>query len=328
MSGAHTAGNKNMTTMKIIYVSLRLLAFAALASAVAGCIAEDYSGCPPAGPNVKISFTLFDGGRFTDEITSVTAVLFDGQGTYISPATTLDEAALNRYAGVDLTLVQGDYRMVFWANEGDNTEIRVIEGTPVLTYKDFDETENRVLGNGDPVWYAPAVRATRAVGDFRPIRYYGFTVPARGNHTDRVVFTQAHNSLNIYIGGLPTDAASMPTVEITNLTSAVTFFGMQPLDDPLPTITAAVKTSAVTVDDVPYAMATLVTFPLGDMAGMYLVIKNAAGGEIFRIPLADAISQSGADPTAHEISLLLTFGDVNVGVEIWDWDDNDLGKNW
>ncbi len=189
--------------MKILHLSLRLLCLTALAFAVTGCIWEDRSGCPPPGPNVKVAFTLFDGGVFTDEITSVVAVLFDGQGTYISPAITLDKAALERYTGVELALAPGDYRMVFWANTGDNTEIRVVDGTPVITYKNFDGTEQQVLGNGDPVWYAPAVSESRTETDVRPLRYYEFTVPASGNYTGEVAFTEAHNAMNIYIAGLP-----------------------------------------------------------------------------------------------------------------------------
>ncbi len=314
--------------MKITNVPLRMLCLTALAYAMMGCIREDMSGCPPAEPNVKISFTLFDEGLFTDEITSVVAVLFDGQGTYVPPATTLDKATLEQYAGIEIALAPGNYRMVFWANVGDNTEIRVIDGTPVLTYKNFDGTEQQVLGNGDPVWYAPAVSATRVDSDARPLRYYEFTVPVNGSYTDEVAFTETHNTVNIYIGGLPLDVDSMPTVEITNLASAVTFYGMQPLDDPLPTITSAVQTVAVSRDNVTYALAAFNTSPLGDMTGMYIVIKNAAGNEVFRIPLADAIVQSGTDPTSHETNLLINFGDLNVTVGIWDWDDKDLGKEW
>lgn len=317
-----------MKTGNRVDVSLRLLCLTALAYAAAGCIAEDMSGCPPAEPNVRIAFTLFDGGIFTDEITSVTALLFDGQGKYIPPATTLGKADLERYAGVRLALVPGDYRMVLWANVDNNAEIRVIDGTPVVTYKDFTGTAGPVPGDGDPVWYAPAVPATRVDTDARALLYHEFRAPAKGSYTDRVAFTEAHNALNIFIGGLPHDAASMPTVEITNLAPAVTLFGMRPLDTSLPTVTAAMQTVSVKVDKRSYAMAAFVTLPLGDMAGMYIVIKNADGNEIFRIPLADAITQSSADPTAHEISLLLNFGDMNVSVEIWDWDDNELEKNW
>ncbi len=317
-----------MTTVKITDISLRLLCLIAPAFVVAGCIGEDLSGClpPPPEPNVKIGFTLFDQGEFTDEITSVIAVLFDGQGTYIPPARRLDEAALDRYTGVELTLDPGDYRMVFWANVGDNTEIRVVDGTPLMIYKSFDGTEQQVIGNGDPVWYAPAVAATRAEVA-RPLQYYEFTVPASGNYTDQVAFIETHNSINIYLGGLPLDADLMPTVEITNLTSALTFFGMQPPDNPLPTVTSAIQTITVQRDGVSYAFAAFDIFPLGDMTGMYIVIRDGAGNEIYRIPLADAIKQSGADPGAHEINQLLNFGDLNVTVKIWDWDDNDLGKD-
>ena len=314
--------------MKIMNVSLRLLCLAAVASVMAGCVREDPGNCPPAEPNVKINFTLFDEGLFTNEIMSVIAVLFDGQGTYIPPAKTLDKATLDRYAGVELALAPGNYRMVFWANVGNNTEIKVVDGTPALTYKNLDGTEEQMLGNGDPVWYAPAVAATRGEGNAQPLQYYGFTVPADGDYTDEVAFTETHNSVNVYIGGLPLDADAMPTVEITNLTSAATFYGMQLLDDPLPTITSAVQTVAINMDNASYALAAFDTSPLGDMAGVHIVIKNAAGNEILRIPLTDAIAQSGADPTAHKISLLITFGEVNVTVRIWDWEDNNLDKNW
>ncbi len=325
-----------MTRVKI----LRLLCLAAVVSAGVGCVAERTDDCPPPGPNVNIDFGLFDGGVFTREITSVAAVLFDGRGNYIPPATTLDRTALERFAGVNLTLDPGDYRMVFWANVGENTDIRVVDGTPVLVYKDFDGTERQVMGNGDPVWYAPAVRATRVEGstseegatrvdvDARPLSYYEFTVTAQGEHTGRVNFTETHNTVNIYIGGLPIDPASMPTIEITGLTPAVSFWGMAPLDDPLPTVTSAVQSVPVTRDNATFALAAFDTPPLGDMTGMWVVVRDAAGNELFRMPLADAIAQSGIASDAHELSPLLYLGEARVLIGIGDWNNIELGKEW
>ncbi len=313
-----------MTIEKI----LRLVSLAAvIAAAGTGCVAENTDDCPPPGPNVTIGFSLFDGGIFTREIASVVAVLFDGQGAYIPPATTLDRTALERFAGVNLTLAPGDYRMVLWANVGANTDIRVVDGTPMLLYKDFDGTDRQVVSNGDPVWYAPAVGATSRVDPHaRPLRYYEFTVPADGDYTGRVDFTETHNTVNIYIGGLPLDPASMPTIEITGLISAVSFWGMAPLDDPLPTVTSALQTVPVTRDNATFALASFHTFPLGDMEGMYVVVRDAAGNEILRMPLAEAIARGGVDPGSHELNPLLYFGEMNVLLGIGDWNNIELGK--
>ncbi len=306
----------------------------------AGCIGEDRSDCPPPQMppevppienNVKIDFTLFDGeGPFTDEITSVIAVLFDDQGTYIPPAITLDKAMLDRYPGLEMTLAPGEYRMVFWANVGENTEIRVVDGTPVIIYKNADGSQEQVLGNGDPVWYAPAVAAARVDANAQPLDHHDFTVTADGNFTDQVAFTQTHHSVNVYIDGLPLDAASMPTVEITGLACAAEFYGMAPLDEPLPCITSSVRTTIAQKDDKSYALAAFETSPLGAMEDMQLVVVDAVGDEIYRVPLADAITQSGADPVAHETNLLLTFstdnGNLTLTVEITEWDDEGAGK--
>ncbi len=305
-----------------------VLCLAALASITAGCIKEELKECPPAASNVKIDFTLFDEqSLFADEIASVIAVLFDEQGTYIPPAMTLDKNTLDQYAGVELALAPGDYRMVFWANVGTNTEIQVVDGVPMITYKDIDGTQEQVLSNGDPVWYAPAVATTRVDVNAQPLEHYAFTVPADGNFTDRVAFTQTHNSVNVYIQGVPLNPVSMPTVEITGLACAAKFYGMAPLDEPLPCVTSSIQTVMAQKDNKSYALAGFETSPLGDMASMYLVVKNAAGDEIYRVLLSDAIAQSGADPTAHEINLLLTFndnGDFDFTVKISEWEHDDL----
>lgn len=336
MDGTLTPKNKKTTIMKMWNVIPRQFCLAALVLAAAGCIREDLSNCPPPGPNVKIDFTLFDPqSLFTDEIESVIAVLFDQQGTYIPPATTLDKAALDRYPGVEMALDPGGYRMVFWANVGNNTEIKVVDGVPVITYKNLDGTVEQVLGNGDPVWYAPAVPAstTRVDTNAQPLEHYEFTVTAGDDYTDQVAFTQTHNSVNVYVHGLPLDAASMPTVEITGLACAADFYGMAPLEEPLPCVTSAVQTVITQKDDVDYALAAFETSPLGGKTGMDLVIKDAAGSEIFRTSLTDAIAQSGVDPDAHELNILVDFTDygsaeLDFTVVISEWEDDNLVKNF
>ncbi len=315
-----------MTIEKI----LRLMSLAALiAAAGTGCVAENTDDCPPPGPNVTIGFSLFEGGIFTREITSVVAVLFDGQGAYIPPAMRLDRAALDSFEGVKLTLDPGDYRMVLWANVGANTDIRVVDGAPVVVYEQFDGSEGRVVGNGDAVWYAPAVDATSRVDRHaRPLRWYEFTLTAEGGHTGRVAFTETHNTVNIYIGGLPLDPASMPTIEITGLAPGVGFWGMAPLDGSLPTVTSAVRSVPVTRDNATFALASFHTFPLGDMEGMYVVVRDGAGNEILRMPLVEVLVRSGSDPKDHELNPLLYFGELKVLLGIGDWNNIELGKEW
>lgn len=325
-----------MTSMGIAKI-LRTMCLAAVTAAAAGCVAEDTDGCPPAGPNVEIRFSLLGGGVFSHEIGSVVAVLFDGQGNHVPPATTLDADALESFRGVRLTLPAGDYRMVLWANVGDNTEIGAVDGEPAVVYNDFDGTKRLVAGNGDAVWYAPAVRkeeparaaeATRVDPDARPLRWYGFTVTEEEGHTGEVAFTEAHNTVNIYIGGFAFDPGPMPTVEITGLVPGVGFWGMQPLGQPLPAVSSAVRAVAVERDDRTFALASFHTFPLGDMAGMWIVVRDAAGDELLRMPLADVVALGGIDPGAHELNPFLYFGELNVGVKIGDWNRIDLGKEW
>jgi hypothetical protein len=300
-------------------------------SIMAGCIREDLSDCPPVRSenNVKIDFRLFDGGVFTNNVSSVIAVVFDSAGRYIPPAIMLDQTTLFQYAGVELALAPGDYRMVFWANVGDNTEIKVVNGVPIITYKNVTG-ENEVLGNGDPVWYAPAIAATRAGEVPQPLEYYSFTVPEEGDFTDVVSFTETHNSVNIYIKGLPLDSAALPTVELTNLASAAEFYGMDPLTDPMPTVTSAVQTVVTEKESVFYALAAFDTSPLGDMEGIDIVVKNAAGDENYRVALINAIAESNANPGDHEIELILNFidGIINGAVVITDWKEEELGKEY
>ncbi len=316
---------------------LRLACFAVLTPLVYGCIKEDLKDCPPptAVNNVKIDFALFNPqDLFTDEISSVIAVLFDGQGTYIPPTKTLDKAALDQYPGIEMALAPGDYRMVFWANVGTNTQIKVgDDGIPIITYTAADGTNQQVIGNGDPVWYAPAVAASRVDQNAQPLENYQFAVPADGNYTDQVSFTETHNSVNVYLHGLPLDPTQMPFVEITNLAAAATFYGMDALADPLPPVTSSLQTVVIEQDDEPYALAAFETSPLGGKTGMDLVIKDAQGNEIYRTSLTDAITQSGVDPNSHELNILVDFsyyGDpvLDMVVKISAWDGSGLGKDF
>ncbi len=178
----------------------KILSLAVLLLIMSGCLRDKLTECSPIEPNnnVKIDFTLFGGGVFTDDVTSVIAVLFDDEGTYIPPAITINKDSLEQYAGMEMALDPGDYRMVFWANIGENTEVKVVDDIPIIIYKNADRTSRRVVGNGDPVWYAPAVESVRVSEIPQPLEYHSFTVPVEGEYTDEVAFAKTHSLVDIY----------------------------------------------------------------------------------------------------------------------------------
>lgn len=298
---------------------IRMTALLLALYSLTGCHREDYSFCPPEviEDNVRLEFRLVSGEVFKDKVTTVRVDIYDGSGAFLKTEQ-IGQAAISEYAGMVVTLDPGDYRMVFWANTGGNT---TVSGTDRVTYAQISGTTPPATGNGDRVWYAP-YGATRADA---PLEYYTLTVPDGGDYSDVVYFTHAHRSLEIYIKGLSQDPASQPTVEVTGLPAGLGYFGMTPLTSAPTTVTASQGTSLTTEDNTVYSAATFDTFLFDDMTGIDIVIRDAGGNELYRIPLADAVEESSADPTKIIIRLVFTFINGRVEVTLPGWSSGETG---
>jgi len=292
---------------------------------LAGCHREDYSFCPPEvlNDNVTLQFKLRSGESFKSNVSSVYVGYFDGNGTYIK-SERIEQAAINEFEGMVVTLAPGDYRMVFWANVNDNTKIDGVDGSsPKVTYSQMTTANPPVVGNGNDVYYAPYGLPTRAGEE--PLEYYALTVPAGATYSDVIYFTHAHRSLEIYIKGLSGNPYKLPTVELTGLPAGLKYFGMEELVNPPLTVTSRHNTSLVTMDNIVYAAAGIHTFLFEDMEGINIIIRDSDGNELYNIPLADAIEESNADPDKIIIKLVFSFMNGKVEVSMPGWDSGETG---
>jgi hypothetical protein len=303
-------------TSKFLRVILPLLPLLFLQ----GCFKQDYSICPPDF-NVKIDLGLASNDDFARNVVSVDAYIYDAAGNYLQTEH-LDKSDLDIYQGMTLRLDPGDYRMVFWANVGANTVVRGYEGNSgYVGYSDSSyNPQGVVTANADRLWYAPSI-SQRSDAKAVPQDYYSLTVPAQGVFSDEVWFTYAYRSIEIFVEGL----TALPMLYVEGLPESLGFNAMK--DMPNQSVTVSHATESVEQSGAEYATATFDTFYFEDAAegGLEIAIRNTAGTELCRMSLADAITQSGADPTARSIPLLFKFLSGNVTVTMPGWNSTNPG---
>jgi hypothetical protein len=250
----------------------------------------------------------------------VDAYIYDAAGNYLQTEH-LDKSDLEIYQGMTLRLDPGDYRMVFWANVGANTVVSGYEdASGYVGYSNGSyNSQGIVTANADRVWYAPSI-SQRSEGKGVPQDYYSLTVPEQGVFSDVVLFTYAYRSIEIFVEGL----TALPTLYVEGLPESLGFTAMATRTG---TVTASHRTEPVEQSGVEYAVSTFDSFYFEDTAegGMEIVIRNTAGTELCRMSLVDAIAQSGADPTARDISLLFRFLSGNVTVTMPGWSNTNPG---
>jgi hypothetical protein len=285
----------------------------------AGCFKQDYSMCPPVS-NVKLDFRLIGNNDFAGNVASVNSYIYDTMGNHLRTEH-LDKNDLDNYQGMSIFLTPGDYRMVFWANVSDTSIAGYQDNeTGYVRYSELCyNPQGTVTTDADKLWYGPCT-TQRSEPKGIPQEYYQLTVPAEGEYSDEVLFTHAHRSIEIYVEGLP----SLPTVEIEELPEMLEFQGM---DVHTETVKVFQYTTALEKNGIDYAFANFDTLYFEDSAeaDITVVIHDIDKGEICRMSLADAIAESGADPTALTISLLFKYISGNVTVTIPGWNSTNPG---
>lgn len=298
------------------------------APALTGCLREHPSGCPVRSSNVDIDFALDGGGGFAGRVSSVDVGIFDGEGVYLRTER-VGAAALAAYAGINLSLVPGDYRLVFWANLDAATKIdnRGAYWEWRLVHADglFDAGGVCVTGRADPLWYAPcgaAVRGNAARVGATPQSYYPLTVTAAaGPQRHAVGFVHAYRTLDIYVEGLPDDDA--PLVEVSGLPAGLSYSGARAIGT---TVTHLQQTSPVEKLGRRYAAASFRTFRFDDARGIDIAVRGADGEKLYSIPLTEALAAGGGDTAQVSIEFVIGFrsGTASVSISIPDWAADDV----
>lgn len=207
--------------MKLYRISLLLLLSALV---LVGCIDDDLSSCPNhILNNLRLEFFHTDDkgvDLFKNNIHDVEIFVYDLNGLFVTKKH-IDKQKLNNFAGTDIGLSPGSYRIVIWANTFDKTQIYKPEKGSFFS----DARVNFGLPNaqgvstgGDPLYYAS---------------YYTANVKSPSLDTATIKFRSAHVKIEVYIKGFIDNSsggqALLPIVEITDIYAGYNF-DLEPFD--------------------------------------------------------------------------------------------------
>ncbi|GAB6118861.1 FimB/Mfa2 family fimbrial subunit [Dysgonomonas termitidis] len=314
------------------YISLFiLLAFALLNS----CIGEDSEYCPEIddNSNLRLEFRYTDENGldiFTDKVRYTDVFIFDS-GDRLVKRITLDENALSLFAGTELRLEPGTYRIVCWANATANT---LYEGASpgnnlfsdaFLSNSSLDKATN-TASDSDPLYYAPAPSQ-----DSQPQPFY-VTVPESGSQTAVIPFRSAHITIGVYVKGF-TDtsaqgAALPPTIVLTDIPAHYNF-NMQTYGTGI----SYKKTAANTViESQNMAYSEFYTPLFNENTPILLYIKKQSDGStVATVSLKDFIADNNITVTGTDglfIPIQIEFKSVSVEVTLPGWDSKPVSPEF
>jgi hypothetical protein len=303
-------------------------------------VGEDREDCPPPY-NVALEFSLpvaGGGDRFLDEIHSVDALVLDSAGGFLR-LERVERAALEVYQGLRLFLPPGRYRVTCWGNRTDNTGYEGLSAAIPPEGIAYSSIPNdRVVGDGDPLYRAPrpaTTRATRAMPTQAPMLTGAeraidglLTLEVPAADADVVLpveFSAAHRIVEVRVVGY--DAGrSLPDVEIAGLPAGDELLtGLSLLDASLAPRLVTSRKNTATGDD-PGAVATFTTFrfALDDPEMVIRVLHPVTGARVYSVALADLVGEIDSDATSLVIRVTIAFINGRVEVSIEGWKKNDV----
>ncbi|GAB6010399.1 FimB/Mfa2 family fimbrial subunit, partial [Dysgonomonas reticulitermitis] len=207
--------------MKFYHISLLLF----FVYVLAGCIDEDLDYCPEITENnLILKFVHTDGAGadiFPGNIHRTEVFVFDVNGYFVQHQS-VEKEALSVFAGTELNLAAGTYRIVCWGNAYDKTTLDNLSAGSLFSdaFAGFGIPDaSGIATGGDPLYYAP-----RALS---PSQSFIVTVPEQGVETAVVDFCSAHIKIEIYIKGFGdiSDQGEplLPLVELTDLSAGYDF---------------------------------------------------------------------------------------------------------
>jgi hypothetical protein len=310
--------------------------------------------------NIILDFRLLneDGEElFMENITSTrTAIYDDGTGMLVEEVfTTAADHELRQ--GITLTLSPGVYRVLSWANMGENTSTAGDHTAlyldnypdiypdypdgPIVTYTGAGDNDYMV-GNGDRLFYAPSSVVPTRRGNLPPTRQGNsdgeyIMVVDEGGYEGILDFRHAHRTIEVYVKGFRAEGDVFnPTVRISGLPGGLTYLGMGRLTD-YPTATSTLRSEPVTIEDEEgvFALAAFDTFlfRMNEEEEMVLdIIDPVNENQVYSATLWDLLTEAGEDPTADDpdkfepIRVLIEFLSLDeVEVKIPGWNTGDVG---
>ena len=283
---------------------------------ITGCVKEDWSDCN----NVTINFRYPDAGSspFTDHIEKVNLSIFRQDGSFVA-SHQFNKSDLTQFAGTELKLDAGVYRIVCWGNILDYTRL----GSPNASVSDATLTHsNATSNNGDPLFYGPKLSNIDNPESFT------ITVPSSGQITETIDFGAAHNILEIAVKGFSDDvsgtATILPIVEVSNLSDGYNF-SMQPLSG---TVAYSRRAEAATIsgDQVGFASFTIPQFKNDNP--IIIRVKNPSdGNESYILNLKDFLNKYSisVSPIAlNTVRVNIEFVNTDVEVTLPSWNSSDV----
>ena len=312
-----------MKTFRLLVLFLSLSA--------TGCIHGDPDiDCPiKTEENTTVYFSLKDNANnqiLSTTVDNITLFVYDSNGLLVTRSA-ISKSELNLFSGIRLKLNPGIYTLVAWANhtnahsrfftKGENSYVDQ-ENNYLLTAV----TENGIIDNGDPLYYAPKIKNTPLM----------VTVPMEGSVEVTAEFRNAHIKLEVTVEGydaLLTRAMDPLTIELTNITSRYSF-GMGAHGDKVSYIRQAPN-----IDPENKIFSTLFNVPIFDRNSDIQILVTNSDGRLIIVPilLTELLGDTIVLEEILYLPIRIIFTEENgllqavVVVDLPEWGENEVKPN-
>ena len=195
---------------RILRTALFSLAWLLMA---ASCVRENIEGCPVT---VELRFRYFGDGitdHFGERVDSVSMWVYRPDGSFHS-STMISQVSLDTLQGVRLSLPEGDWRLVFWGNDGDGSEVLADDHEEHIAPVEY--RVGRMPSSLEQFYYGAAaislplsLRVQRDTVDFAAASI-GFTIEFVGFITTEAALTAAGSAVIAGRAGLRASSWSAP----------------------------------------------------------------------------------------------------------------------
>jgi len=281
------------------------------------CIKEDWADCN----NVTINFRYPDAVStpFSDHIAKVNLSVFRQDGSFVE-SHQFSKSDLTQFAGTELKLDAGTYRIVCWGNVLDYTHL----GSSTASVSDATLTHsNASSNNGDPLFYGPKLSNIDNPDSFT------ITVPSSGQISETIDFGAAHNILEIAVKGFSDNvsgtATILPIVEVSNLSDGYNF-SMQPLSG---SVAYSRRAEAATISGDPVGFVTFVIPQFKNDNPIVINVRNPSDPTVvsYTLNLKDFLTKYSisVSPTVlNTVRVNIEFVNTDVEVTLPSWDDTSV----
>ncbi|HIZ87775.1 MAG TPA: FimB/Mfa2 family fimbrial subunit [Candidatus Coprenecus pullistercoris] len=288
-----------------------ILAILFLCGATA-CIRENIDDCETP---VTLDFLYFGDEPvdiFSQRIKTVDLFIY-GQNGDLVQTVTCSEADLASRQGVDLRLLEGEYRIVCWGNAGENTHIEAEGSTPRIGETSwFEGTECSGI---DPLYFGE--KTITVPRTLRPVR-------------DTVIYNSSHITIAVNMIGfanadnfdqmststaVPASSDAIVTLSHEDLSAWIDFTHVpsEELTDYVPELSVSSET-----EDTYTTLYRVPKFPNSTVSEL-AIRRNDTGEQLYRRSFADILETLGIDVTERDeltIKLDIRISNMNGIVQI------------